>query len=250
MAVKLYPAMLVPVALAYVWRRRGRHEAIVCLGAVRRGRGAAFLPFLVRVAPNSVARGLGRQLSRPLRVREPRLGRLPRRPSSRRPRCRDALAATAGGPGGDGNRCYRVLLSLAQIAVLAWIWLRRPATAGSSCAGARRRSSPSSRWGRCSRPFLIWLVPVVPLVGGCAGVRASALLAAALVLTQLWFPSRYWDLARELDPLPSTLLVLLRDLVLVALLVTLIRRSRSGSEAVLGILRRRLRDRREPARSP
>jgi hypothetical protein len=58
------------------------------------------------------------------------------------------------------------------------------------------------------------------------------LLAEALVLTQLWFPSRYWDLARELDLLPS-LLVLARDVVLVALLVVLIRDTR-----------------REPARSP
>ena len=82
-----------------------------------------------------------------------------------------------------------------------------------------------------SPQFLIWLAPVVPLVGGLRGLRASALLATALVLTQLWFPSRYWDLARELDPLPSTL-VLLRDLVLVAVLVVLVR------------------DRREPARSP
>ena len=73
-----------------------------------------------------------------------------------------------------------------------------------------------------SPQFLIWLVPVVPLVAGLRGLRASVLLAAALVLTQLWFPSRYWDLARELDPLPSTL-VLLRDLVLVALLVVLVR---------------------------
>jgi hypothetical protein len=62
-------------------------------------------------------------------------------------------------------------------------------------------------------------------------VQASALLGAALVLTQLWFPSRYWDLARELDALPSTL-VLARDLVLVALLVVLVtdaRRERARS---------------------
>jgi hypothetical protein len=52
------------------------------------------------------------------------------------------------------------------------------------------------------------------------------LLGAALVLTQLWFPSRYWDLARDLDAFPSTL-VLLRDLSLVAVLVVLVR-GRSG----------------------
>ena len=45
-----------------------------------------------------------------------------------------------------------------------------------------------------SPQFLLWLVPVVPLVAGRRGFAASGLLAAALVLTQLWFPSRYWDL--------------------------------------------------------
>jgi hypothetical protein len=63
-------------------------------------------------------------------------------------------------------------------------------------------------------------------VAGRRGLRASALLALALVLTQLWFPTRYWELALEFQPLASGL-VLARDLVLVALLVVLLRR---GSE--------------------
>ena len=69
---------------------------------------------------------------------------------------------------------------------------------------------------------VVWLVPAVPLVAGRRGLRASALLAAALVVTQLWFPSRYWDLARELELLPS-LLVLARNLLLFGLLVVLLR---------------------------
>ena len=49
-----------------------------------------------------------------------------------------------------------------------------------------------------SPQFLIWLVPVVPLVRGKRGVAAAALLAAALINTQVWFPGRYfkdyaWD---------------------------------------------------------
>jgi hypothetical protein len=76
-----------------------------------------------------------------------------------------------------------------------------------------------------SPQFLIWIAPVVPLVAGRRGLRASVLLAAALVTTQLWFPSRYWDLARELDGLPSSL-VLVRDLLLVAVLVVLAGRQR------------------------
>jgi hypothetical protein len=70
-----------------------------------------------------------------------------------------------------------------------------------------------------SPQFLIWLVPVVVLAHRWS---ANTMLAAALVLTQIWFPFRYWDLVRELDPRVSWL-VLARDLVLLALLATLAR---------------------------
>jgi hypothetical protein len=122
-----------------------------------------------------------------------------------------------------GTAVTAVVLSLAQIGVLAWIWLRRPATSEELVRWSAAALVAFVALGKVLSPqFLIWLAPVVPLVGGVRGLRASALLAAALVLTQLWFPSRYWDLARELDPLPSTL-VLVRDLFLVAILVVLVR---------------------------
>jgi hypothetical protein len=81
-----------------------------------------------------------------------------------------------------------------------------------------------------SPQFLIWLIPLVPLVRGRRGLAASTLLAAALVLTQLWFPYRYWDLALEFDE-PASWLVLARDLVLLGLLAVLAWRPRSGLSA-------------------
>jgi hypothetical protein len=72
-----------------------------------------------------------------------------------------------------------------------------------------------------SPQFLIWLVPVVPLVG----LPAAAILAAALLLTQSWFPYRYWEYAREFDG-TVTGLVVARDLVLVGLLLVLSRPAR------------------------
>jgi uncharacterized membrane protein (DUF2068 family) len=71
-----------------------------------------------------------------------------------------------------------------------------------------------------SPQFLIWLAPVVPLVRGRRGLWASGLLAAALILTQVWFPFRYWDLATHFDTTTSWL-VLARDVALVALAVVL-----------------------------
>jgi hypothetical protein len=60
----------------------------------------------------------------------------------------------------------------------------------------------------------------VPLVRGRRGLWASALLAVALVLTQLWFPFRYFRLALHFESGLSWVL-LARDLALVAMTVLL-----------------------------
>ena len=234
-AVKLYPAVLVPLAAAYVWRRRGRREALVCVGVAAGIVTLVFLPFLL-VAPDGVAYSFGHQLSRPLQI--------------------ESLGAAfyfaahhllgldiEVGPGHGSQNLYAagtgvaaVLLSVLQLATLVWIWLRRPGSPEELVRWSAAALVAFVALGKVLSPqFLIWLVPVVPLVAGLRGLRASALLAGSLVLTQLWFPSRYWDLVGELDPLPSGL-VLARDLVLVALLVVLLKGSRDS--------------RRAPARSP
>jgi hypothetical protein len=200
-AVKLFPVVLVPLALSLVWRRRGRREALLCLGVFGAVVAVAFLPFLV-LAPDGVAYSFGRQLGLDLEMRsgdgsQNLAGTLP------------ALLAFA--------------LSLAQLGVLTWIWLRRPLTTEAFVRWSAAALVAFVALGKVLSPqFLIWLAPLVPLVAGRRGVQAAALLALALVLTQLWFPYRYWDLALEFDGAASAL-VLARDLVLVALLVVLVR---------------------------
>jgi hypothetical protein len=81
-----------------------------------------------------------------------------------------------------------------------------------------------------SPQFMIWLLPLVPLVRGRRGLAASALLGLALLLTQLWFPLRYWQLALHFAAFPSWL-VLVRDLVLLALLAVLLVREREPAAA-------------------
>ena len=221
-AVKLFPGVLVPVALAYTWRRRGRREALVCLAIFAAVIAVLFLPFLV-LAPEGVARSIGHQLSRPLQIES--LG------SALYLAAHHVVGLDVEMRSGHGSQNLHAIgtglaalvFGVVQLAVLAWIWLRRPAGKEELLRWSAAAVVAFVALGKVLSPqFLIWLAPLVPLVGGLRGLRASILLGAALVLTQLWFPSRYWELARDLDALPSTL-VLLRDLTLVAVLVVLVR---------------------------
>ena len=77
-----------------------------------------------------------------------------------------------------------------------------------------------------SPQFLIWLIPLVPLVRRWS---VAVLYAAALVLTQAWFPKHYWSYALQFSE-AVTWLVLLRDLVLLGLLVALLKPPRKAAE--------------------
>ena len=120
-----------------------------------------------------------------------------------------------------------VVSTVLQVAavVAIWVWYARgPASRNRLLTASAAVVCAFIAFGKVFSPqFLIWLIPLMPLVG----IVASALLIASLVLTQLWFPYRYWDLALEFDTLASWL-VLARDLVLVALTVVLIARVRTG----------------------
>jgi hypothetical protein len=70
-----------------------------------------------------------------------------------------------------------------------------------------------------SPQFLIWLVPLVPLVLAWPAATVWILAAAAYVTTHLWFPTRYWDMV---DLQPVGWLVLVRNLLLVVLAVALL----------------------------
>jgi hypothetical protein len=108
---------------------------------------------------------------------------------------------------------------------LVWIWAAF--ARGKGDAEALVRSSAAVlcvfiAFGKVLSPqFLIWLIPVVPLVRGRRGLGAGALLAVALVLTQIWFPFRYYRLSLDFEAGLSWVL-LARDLTLVALVAVLV----------------------------
>jgi hypothetical protein len=177
------------------------------------------------LAPEGVVRSVGRQLSRPLQVES--LGSAILLAAHDLFGTAVEIGSSHGSQNLIGTRAdvLAVVLSVAQIGVIAWLWLRfarsreTPSPAGLAVAAAATLTAFVALGKVLSPQFLIWLVPVVVLAHRWS---ANAMLLAALVLTQLWFPFRYWDLVRELDPRVSWL-VLARDLVLLALLATLVR---------------------------
>ena len=72
-----------------------------------------------------------------------------------------------------------------------------------------------------SPQFLIWLFPLVPLVAGRRGRSRPRCSALACVLTQFWFPTRYWELVNDYATTASWL-VFTRDLVLLATIAVLV----------------------------
>ena len=66
-AAKLWPAVLLPIGLAYLWRRRGRAGALTHLAAFVAVAAACFLPFVI-IAPHGLRAMFADQLGRPLQV--------------------------------------------------------------------------------------------------------------------------------------------------------------------------------------
>jgi uncharacterized membrane protein len=224
-AAKLYAAVLVPVALIYVWRRRGRRDALICGGLLLAVVAIAFVPFLV-VAPHGIWDSLWNQASRPLQIESLGAGLL-------------LVSHHVFGTGvtmesGHGSQnlagttadTFAVVQSLLQISALAAIWIlfaRGPATKTRLLYASAAALVAFIALGKVLSPqFLIWLIPIVPLLRGRRGLTAAVVLVAALVLTQLWFPYRYWDLALHFGTLESWL-VLLRDVALLVLLWVVVR---------------------------
>ncbi len=222
-AVKVYPVVILPLALVVAWRRGGSRLTAACAGGFVAAVAAVVAPFLV-LGPDGVLDAAARQLSRPLQIES--LG------SSALLAAHQAFGLDITMRSGHGSQNLAGALPdvlaglqsalLAAVLVALWVgFARGPAEAARLLRYSAATVCAFVALGKVLSPqFLIWLVPLVPLVRGRRGLAASALLLTALVLTQLWFPFRYWRLALGFDELASWL-VLARDLVLVALLAVL-----------------------------
>jgi hypothetical protein len=176
---------------------------------------AAFVPFAV-IAPHGLWESLRGQASRPLQIES--LGA-----SFFTAFGHPNVVSSHGSQNVAGHGGIATLFALLQLAVLVALWI---AFARGQATGDRLLRYSAAAvcafivFGKVLSPqFLLWLIPLVPLVRGRRGLAGTGLLTVALVLTQVWFPRRYWDYVYAFRGADA---VLARNLALVALLAVLV----------------------------
>lgn len=219
---KAYPLAALPVLTLYVWRTRDSRRALGCVAVFAAVLACVFVPFAI-LSPHGMWASIRLQSSRPLQIESLGASLL--------------LVAhqvagvhlTAAVFDGSANLVGGTAASLAgssgglQIAVIILItleFLHHPATRERVLLASAATVCAFIALDRVLSPqYLIWLVPMVVALPRARGVMASVLLGASMVLTQLWFPTHYFQLL-AFNPLQSWL-VFSRDILLLALLGTL-----------------------------
>jgi len=230
-AAKVYPLVLLPLALLHLRVRSGTRAAWTSAAAFAAALAAIVLPFFV-LAPGAVGFDLSVAARRPLQIESlgssfllaaHQLGLYAPRVDSR---------YNSQNLGGSLPDTLAVASSAALLLTLAAVWIafaRRPNGPERLLVASAAAVTAAVALGKVLSPqFLIWLVPLVALVPARRLPVPHALLAVALALTHVWFPSRYGDVT-GLGAIGWV--VLARDLVLVALLATLVVSLAANAEA-------------------
>jgi uncharacterized membrane protein len=220
-AAKVYPIVLLPIVLVWAWRRYGRREALrslwVCIGVGL----AASLPFAI-VGLTGLGYSMKTQFFRGLQMESlpatilmaaSRLGIHHVHVVVGRPYSLNVAGGVA--------TVTATVFTLVLVAALLGVYLayaagpdepQRLITAAAAAVTAyvafNRVLSPQ---------YLVWLIPLVPLVAGTPGIVATALLFGACGLTMTWFPGRFWHLVHVS---PVTWFALSRNVLLVLVFVS------------------------------
>jgi hypothetical protein len=224
-AAKLWPGVLLPIALAHLWRRRGDAAALAAAAAFVLVAAACFLPFAL-FAPDGLRASLTGQLGRPLQVES--LGAAVLMAAQHLGMHPLTTVTTHGAQAlsGRGAGLAADVSTVLEIAAVVGVWIlflrRGKGGAETALVAAAATVAALAAFDKVLSPqYLIWLAPFVVLVGGGRGAAAAALLLLALGLTQTWFPAHYWQLALD-HASPWSWYLLARDLALVGLAAVLV----------------------------
>jgi hypothetical protein len=181
-AIKLYPALFVPMALRRVRSLKGAGAAYLITGAV------FVLPFLA-VAPGGVRYSLKTQLERHLQIESlgssillagsklgiHHEGWIDGRPGS----------IDLGGRAADVTGVASSLLAVALVLAVVWAFWRGPDDDARQVTAWAAAITAFVAFGKVLSPqYLTWLVPLVPLAAGRKGRYAAIVFLGVLSLTQ------------------------------------------------------------------
>jgi hypothetical protein len=231
---KVYPAALLPLAFLYVHRRAGARAAWVSLAAFAAVVGAITLPFVV-ASPGGVRYSFSVAAERGLQLESlgssvllaaDQVGLY----DARVDHYLDSQNVAGGSLPGYLADASSLLQAAAVLLVVALFARAKPRPETLLLASATAVTGAVAFGKVLSPQFLIWLVPLLALLASRRAVPALVLFPATLVLTQLWWPTRFDELL-ALDDV--VWLVLVRNLLLVALfgvLVVMLRRSADDAD--------------------
>jgi len=231
-AAKVYPIVLLPVALLWTWRTRGRRRALAGLTGFAAVAFAVVLPFLL-LAPDGLVESFRAQAVRGLQIES--LGaqvlvaadRLGLYGAGVAHHTRGAVTYDLRGSLPRALGALSSVLQLAAVVGVAWLYARGRDEGQRLVIAFAAAVAGFLAFTRFFSPqYLVWLVPLVPLVDS---VAAWMLLAVALSLDQVWF-FHYRSIV-ELGG--RSWFVLVRDLLVIALFAVVLRRAAEDQHAVL-----------------
>jgi Glycosyltransferase family 87 len=228
-AAKIYPLLLVPVFAIVACRQRGFREAMVVAGAGVAALVAVLAPFLA-LSPSGTLRSLRVQFTGGLQIES--LASSVLVILSHVDKVADYTTQGAGGGliridlagPGVGVAIFVTGVLLAAALCLAWVNLAR--SMGDAREDLLRYAAGTVSvllvLGTVLSPqYMVWLIPLVPLVHGARGTAAILLFVVAAALTNVWIPDRYFEYQEDLSGGPAALL-LARNLSLLALALVLL----------------------------
>jgi hypothetical protein len=226
---KLFPAILLPVALAWLWGRGQRRDVLRGLVAFAAVVAVVSAPFLSRGYLDAYRY----HRDRPVQIESTpatvlfALGGSQVTGTTARP---DRFKSNGldGGSAGAVEALFLVVLAAALVAATALAARRTDPRHLVLCAFAALLAFAGL--GKVLSPqFVLWLVPFAALAWVWGERLVALLTAAAIGLTQVEFPSRYLDLVNRDGA--TILLVAARNALLLAALTTLLVRGAAAARS-------------------
>jgi hypothetical protein len=221
---KIYPLAIVPVAVVHVLRERGRDELVrglaVYIGVALLmvvpfavyGFGGLGYSFYIQATRDLQVESLGAQLL----AAAGRLGVYRTTVVTGDPGSQNLVGGLA-----DAVGFVSSAIEVAAVLAVAWVYRRGRNDPQRFMIAIAASVAAFIAFGKVLSPqYLVWLIPIMPLVASGIGAVTSSLLVVALVMTQLEF----YDSDHVAHLGTVSWLVLARNLVLVALFGVLARR--------------------------